>query len=154
MSDATFLHRELRHLSAFSIPQPWAWLVVHGFRDCENRSWKPLNSDIDFRGAFLVHTGKRFDREGWEFVRDTYPDVPMPAALAFDQNRGGIVGRAVITDVVLEHSSRWFRGPYAFLIADGAPLPFLPCQGGQGFFKPRLPPPAPVERTPGQMRFL
>jgi tetratricopeptide (TPR) repeat protein len=46
-------------MKALSIRQPWAWLIVHGVKDVENRTWR-----TNFRGRFLVHAGMRFDEDG------------------------------------------------------------------------------------------
>jgi hypothetical protein len=43
-------------MKALSIMQPWAWLIVNGLKDIENRKWS-----TDFRGEFLVHAGKTYD---------------------------------------------------------------------------------------------
>jgi hypothetical protein len=40
-----------------SIKQPWAWLIVNGHKDVENRSWK-----TNYRGSLLIHAGKTSDR--------------------------------------------------------------------------------------------
>lgn len=37
-------------MKALSILQPWAWLIVNGNKDIENRNWHTR-----FRGRFLVH---------------------------------------------------------------------------------------------------
>jgi hypothetical protein len=34
---------------ALSLKQPWAWAVIHGPKDIENRRW-----NTDFRGLFWV----------------------------------------------------------------------------------------------------
>lgn len=38
---------------ALSIRQPHAWLIVHGIKDVENRTWATTH-----RGPTLIHTGK------------------------------------------------------------------------------------------------
>ena len=38
---------------ALSIRQPWAWLIVHGWKDIENRTWRTR-----VRGRFLIHAAK------------------------------------------------------------------------------------------------
>jgi len=43
-------------MKALSIRQPWAWLLVEGFKDIENRTWK-----TNYRGSFLIHASKQFD---------------------------------------------------------------------------------------------
>ena len=74
-------------MKALSILQPWAWLIVHGPKDVENRTWS-----TPFRGEFLVHAGKGFDRKGYYFVRQTRPDIRMPAPHEFQ--RGGVIARS------------------------------------------------------------
>jgi hypothetical protein len=49
--------------------------------------------------------------------------------------RGGIVGRARPDDVVEEHSSPWFFGPYGFVLAASEVLPFVRSIGKLGFFE-------------------
>lgn len=38
---------------ALSIRQPWAWLIINGGKDIENRDWP-----TKFRSRILVHAGK------------------------------------------------------------------------------------------------
>ncbi|WP_229215634.1 ASCH domain-containing protein [Duganella sp. CY15W] len=40
-------------MKALSIRQPWAWLIVNGYKDIENRSWS-----TNVRGKVLVHASK------------------------------------------------------------------------------------------------
>ena len=55
----------------------------------------------------------------------------------FDQlQRGGIVGEAEIVDCVTQSPSPWFVGEYGFVLRNAKPLPFEPCKGALGFFKP------------------
>jgi hypothetical protein len=117
---------------ALSIQQPWAWLIVNGFKPIENRDWQ-----TQVRGMIGIHAGQKFDREGYDWVRREFPQIEMPQPAAFQ--RGGIVGRARIVDCVGEHDSPWFIGKYGFLLADAEPLPFRACRGMLGFFKPSTP---------------
>ena len=114
-------------MKALSILQPWAWLIVHGPKDIENRTWS-----TSFRGQFLVHAGKGFDRNGYEFVRKTRPDIAMPAPSEFE--RGGVVGMATVVDCVNESTSWWFNGPRGFVLTDRRPLPFFPVRGQLSWF--------------------
>ena len=41
-------------IAALSIRQPWAWLIVNGYKDIENRDWP-----TKFRGRMLVHAPRR-----------------------------------------------------------------------------------------------
>lgn len=113
-----------------SILQPWAWLIVHGYKDIENRRWRTRQ-----RGDFLIHAGKRWGREQKDdlaYVRSRFPDIPLPDK--FDL--GGIVGAARIVDCVDSSPSPWFSGPFGFQLAEGRPAPaFIPLRGQLGFFR-------------------
>lgn len=134
---------------ALSVRQPWAWLIVNGFKSIENRDW-PTN----FRGQFLVHAGKKLtvaDYDAAMLFIEAFVDpalvnqVPDMAELPL----GGVVGVATLTDCVQDHPSPWFTGReelngagYGFVLADARPIPFLPWKGRLGFFNinpaPRL----------------
>lgn len=111
-------------MKALSILQPWAFLIVSGQKDIENRTWGTQR-----RGRVLIHAGKGFDLEGYRALART---IPMPAIEAFP--RGGIVGAATIVDCVSDHASAWFSGPYGFVLEAAEVLPFRPLRGELGFF--------------------
>lgn len=131
-----------KNMKALSIKQPWAWLIVHGFKPIENRTWATR-----YRGRFLIHASKTMTRGEYngccEFVNFR---VEMSPAMTdklfhswpqFEQMKaqcGGIVGAATITDCVTKSESSWFVGPVGFVIAGATPLPFQPCNGALGFF--------------------
>ena len=114
-------------MKALSIKQPWAWCIVTGRKPVENRNWPTR-----YRGQFLVHAGKSFDRAGFDWLKSEglIPSEMKPA----DFQRGGIVGGATIIDCVEEMCSSWFFGPYGFQLTDAHELPFIPVRGQLGFF--------------------
>ena len=109
-------------MKALSIIQPWAWLIVSGHKDIENRNWPTR-----FRGPVLIHAGKKLDVESLNYVHG-YPNQPR------EFERGGIVGIAEIVDCVTGSNSPWWSGPYGFVIRNARPLPFVPMRGALGFF--------------------
>lgn len=120
-------------MKALSILQPWAWLIANGHKDIENRVWPTR-----YRGAFLIHAGKRWgeeQRDDLAWIREEFPQIEMPAT--FDL--GGLVGQARLLDCVEYSASPWFNGPYGFVIGAAAPLPFTPCRGMLNFFTPGVP---------------
>jgi hypothetical protein len=125
-------------LRALSIMQPWSWLIANGHKDIENRSWPTR-----FRGRIMIHAGKKFDgdddAEEWD-----WPHIDRPK----DFDMGGIVGECEIVDCVTSSKSRWFFGPYGFVIRNARPLPFQPCRGMLGFFVPDFTPPTVAAKTP------
>lgn len=115
---------------ALSILQPWAWLIVHGHKDIENRTW-PTHR----RGDILIHAGKRWGREqrdDLEDIREAFPHLVLPDTY----DLGGIVGAARIVDCVQQSDSPWFNGPHGFVLANSRPAPaFVPLKGALGFFR-------------------
>lgn len=116
-------------MKALSIRQPWAWLIVNGFKDVENRNWY----NIKHRGLTLIHASKTFDMEGYCWVQDYFPLISMPHPNDFD--KGGIVGAAKLLSCVNEHSSKWFFGKWGFVFEGAYKLPFMECRGRLGFFE-------------------
>jgi hypothetical protein len=116
-------------MKALSILQPWAWLIVYGYKDIENRTWQTR-----FRGDVLIHAGKRWGREqrdDLEDVRAAFPMIALPDSFEL----GGIVGAARIVDCVAACDSAWFNGPYGFVLEGARPAPaFVPWKGQLGFF--------------------
>ncbi len=115
-------------MKALSILQPWAWLVVNGHKDVENRNWR-----TSFRGRFIVHAGKKWgpeQREDLARVRQQFPELVIPDS--FDL--GGLVGAATMTDCVSASRSRWFVGAYGFEIIDPRPCLFVPWRGQLNWF--------------------
>jgi hypothetical protein len=119
-------------MKALSIRQPWAWLIVNGYKDIENRTWPTR-----FRGRVLIHASKAKKRDEYEkaraFAESIDPTLIVPDfdALA----RGGIVGVARITDCVKRSGSPWHdRGAWRFKLEGARPLRFTPRKGALGFF--------------------
>ena len=115
-------------MKVLSIRQPWAFLIANGFKPVENRTW-----GTKFRGEFLIHASKSFDREGYAWVRERFPEIDLPLPKDFD--RGGIVGAANLYSVATASSSPWFSGPFGFCLSHAKPLPFAPLLGRLGFFE-------------------
>lgn len=109
-----------------SVQQPWAWLLVHGFKPLENRSWSSR-----FRGVLNIHAGKRIDREGWDWVRQQFPEIPIPDQLEV----GGVVGTVLQTGCVTTHPSPWFFGPFGHVMTAGEPCALRSCRGTLGYFR-------------------
>ena len=120
---------------ALSIRQPWAWMILHGGKDIENRTWP-----TKVRGRVLVHAGKGMTHEewgaAWEFAFGSGAGAKAFEAGVTSKTveRGGIVGSIEIVDCVKRSDSRWFVGDYGFVLRDPQVLPFSPFKGALGFF--------------------
>jgi hypothetical protein len=121
-------------MKALSIRQPWAWLIIHGGKDIENRTWH-----TKLRGRFLVHAAKGMTKA--EYIAalevvigaasfETLKNLPMME----DLERGGIVGSVELVDSIDTSESPWYMGEKAFVLRDPKPLPFTPLKGRLNFF--------------------
>jgi hypothetical protein len=139
-------------LYALSVRQPWAWLIVHGFKDFENRDWTPRYIPRQFvknRAPFrcLIHASKvttchdtdsalavlrtinrRRQDAGLELI-----ELPLISML----ERGGIIGSVEVLGWSQQPPE---RNPWAFgsglLLGNAEAMPFTPCKGALGFFLP------------------
>lgn len=130
---------------ALSIRQPWAWLIVNGFKAVENRTWA-----TNYRGDFLIHTGKVLlpaDYDAAMLFIEAFVDPALVAQVPdmAELPLGGVVGMAKLVDCVTESPSPWFMGGaangggFGFVLTDAKPMPFLSWKGKQGFFNVDLP---------------
>lgn len=51
-------------MKALTVKNPWAWAIIHGGKDVENRS-RPTKH----RGQLYIHAGKGWSQEGIQFLR-------------------------------------------------------------------------------------
>lgn len=122
----------LKNLRALSLRQPWAWLVVNGYKDIENRSWR-----TNHRGPLLIHASlsEAFLTLAFkEEIKETY-GIVLPEAVEI----GGIVGVVAVVDCVKQHPSKWkFRGSWGWVLKNPRRLPSRKCKGFVGIFKPKF----------------
>jgi hypothetical protein len=118
-------------MKALSIMQPWAWLIVNGHKNIENRSWS-----TKFRGPVLIHAGRAEDVEASHDLQSGRHPVTGEVQPVMDREwkRGGIVGYAEIDDCVSDSDSEWFVGKFGFVMINARPLAFQPMRGQLGFF--------------------
>lgn len=104
-------------MRALTVQQPWAWAIVHGGKDVENRTqaWS-------YRGPLAIHAGARWSGRGgrsglvWDALKDRYgwPTGPVTARddhrPGFDAIRplGAIIG---VVDLVDVHTADWCWEP-------------------------------------------
>ena len=112
---------------ALSIQQPWAHLIVRGYKKIENRDWQ---TPPTYRGLLLIHAGLKPDRT---FPRAWAEQLCGHALPAF-YPQGGIVGLVRFINVVRQSDDPWFFGPLGFVFEDPQILPFTPLRGQLGLF--------------------
>jgi hypothetical protein len=119
---------------AISVRQPWAWAIFHAGKDVENRSSAgPFRRGVGQR--ILVHAGSVMSSADYEFAASRLMEkfkVTCPPKA--DLVRGGVIGEVTVMAIVDAHPSPWFRGPFALVLADAEPLPFVSAKGWLGLF--------------------
>jgi hypothetical protein len=106
-------------MKVLSVRQPFADLIVTGYKDIENRS-RPTTH----RGPLLIHASLKVDQAALATLLETLRgDGDEDAADFFSAPAtGAIVGQVNIIDCVTHSDSEWFDGPYGYVLS--APLLF------------------------------
>jgi hypothetical protein len=120
-------------MRAITIKAPWAWAIMHGGKDIENRTWK-----TNVRGRIAVHSSPGLTREDYEWARRWSKQKTGILLPDFEElERAAIIGTVEVIDCVKRHPSRWHaRGHYGFVLANPRPLSKpVPCAGFLGFWE-------------------
>ena len=112
------------------VKQAWAWMIVNGFKDIENRTWHTT-----YRGPLLIQASKhKISAAEYalhsEFARERGCTLPPKEDLPV----GGIVGIVNLVDSVTSDLSPWFQGPVGWRLRDAHVLPFTACHGMLGIY--------------------
>ena len=95
-------------MKVISIKQPWASLIVAGYKKFEFRTWK-----TNYRGEILIHASKISDKEN--LIRFTDLNLTYPT--------GQIIGKAYLADSLISENSLVYganhnRVGYAFKLSN------------------------------------
>jgi hypothetical protein len=114
--------------TCLSLWQPWAWLVVHGYKDVENRTWP-----TGYRGTLWIHAAMKVDKEVYASIAKAFPDIPMPRLE--DMPRRGLVGHVSLVKIVRDSKSVWAMPGFQHWTLEHATVtPFESMPGRQGLF--------------------
>ena len=78
-------------MKVLTIKQPWATLIMQGYKRFEFRSWQ-----TKYRGDLLIHAGKGIDKEAIKRL-----EKYLPEELPF----GKILGKVTLVDCIKCHQS-------------------------------------------------
>lgn len=118
----------LERIPALSVRQPWAWLIVNGFKDVENRTRRTRH-----RGPLLVHASlSKTDFAKLRAEVERKHGVVVPDEV----ERGGVVGVVDIVACDERPRSEWHAtGHYGWVLANPRRLKFRRCAGALGLFR-------------------
>jgi hypothetical protein len=118
-------------MKALSIQQPWAGLIITGWKDCENRTWT-----TKYRGPLAICASKIMYEDAvsaaTKIVRGLGKKIDTRGMAAY--RRGVIVGWVYLADIVTESDSVWFAGPYGWILRDPHAIQPIPFSGRLGLF--------------------
>lgn len=72
-------------MKVLTIKEPWASLIISGYKEYEFRSWK-----TNYRGKILIHSGLSLERDNALKFKD----------YNLNYGRGEIIGEAILTDCI------------------------------------------------------
>lgn len=118
---------------ALTVKNPWAWLIVQGIKDIENRTWR-----TNFRGRVLIHASANLTKG---FYSEILPmsywgnlnlDKKTDLIAEWTDTRGQILGSVEIIDCVQDHPSIWAQKGFSdngkpiwnWVLANPQPEPF------------------------------
>lgn len=100
-------------MRVLSVRQPWAWAILYAGKDIENRSWS-----ANYRGPLAIHASMVMDPpDEWHLPRRVRQPEHEDLAL------GAILGIVDLVDVVESSRSKWFSGPYDWVLRNPRRLP-------------------------------
>lgn len=73
-------------MKALTIKEPWATLIIEGYKKYEFRSWK-----TNYRGKILIHAGLSLEKDQLEKFKD----------YNLECSKGMIIGEAELVDCIL-----------------------------------------------------
>ncbi len=125
-----------KEMTALTIRQPWAWFIVNGHKDIENRSWKPTAKWIGKR--IIVHSSqRRLTKADYQNFLEICKDMGIkrfPKSVD-DFDYGAMVGSAILSDVVRGAKSEWaVPGNWHFKLTGAKKMKPKKKKGQLGFF--------------------
>lgn len=128
-------------MKTLSVRQPWAWLIIMGYKTVENRTWQ-----TGHRGPLLICASKTLDvsRPDWPkmVARFRREGIALPR---YDELlTGGIIGKVDLVDVTLQPTEKndllWHDPDfYAWILRNPSPLPYLAVEGRLHLFEVAYP---------------
>ncbi|MBE6144370.1 MAG: ASCH domain-containing protein [Firmicutes bacterium] len=91
-------------MKVISIKQPWASLIIYGYKEYEFRSWK-----TNYRGELFIHASKSYNKKDLELFKDY--NIPF--------DTGCIIGSVNLDECILLDKEKsdviHNKNPYVYL---------------------------------------
>ena len=124
----------MKELRAFTVKPIWGFLIMQGYKDCENRNVAPVPP----KGTAAVHVSSAYAKAEHEAVIANYPP-DIRGKLPYELLRGlcGKIIGLVDYEVVDKTGSQWWDGtgrPIMLSKPRWLSEPFVPCKGALQFW--------------------
>ncbi len=121
-------------MKAFTVKPLWAYLIVHGVKDCENRNIAPKPG----KGTAAIHVSKTFTHREYDEVMSNFP--PHKREQMPYETLASICGKIIgIVDYSVEETTEspwWDRSGKPIMLSNPrwVKVPFIPCKGALQFW--------------------
>jgi hypothetical protein len=110
-------------VKVLSVKNPWAYLIIYGGKDVENRTW-----ETKYRGPLLIHASKSMDIYA--------PKDIFPLGTKWMDYNGYIIGKVELIDCVKNSTSRWAeKGLWHWVLRNPRPCKPIPVKGSLGLWE-------------------
>lgn len=119
-------------MKALSIRPAWAWCVIHGGKDVENRATRTR-----FRGRFLVHASLALKPSDYEKATQALCAAGERAIMPREDEFavGGFIGSVELVEVAERCDSVWYApGHFAWILKNPRAMKFFPYRGRRSWF--------------------
>lgn len=123
----------MKQMTAMSLVQPWAELVIAGKKNVENRNWKTQK-----RGFIAIHASRKKEKARFSLCIDLHKIVVQPEEVDY----GAVIGFGEIVDMIDDETvtrkfNKWFEeGQHGFVIANIIRLDEpVEIKGAMGFWQ-------------------
>lgn len=116
-------------MKVLTVRQPWAWAIIHGGKNVENRSRR-----ITYRGPLAIHAGLGFEKFTMAGrLHKAMHRSQVDTELVF----GAIIGTVDVVDCIQDSTSDWaIDGYWHWILANPQPLPEpIPAKGRLGLWE-------------------
>jgi len=93
-------------MKCLSIRQPWSWLIMHNYKDVENRTWRVNTSKPSW---ILIHASKKYEGGVLDrlFDKGIITAQTYGEAAKSKEQLGCILGEALLYSISTQNVSLW-----------------------------------------------
>ena len=113
-------------IKVLCVKQPWAWAIIEGGKDVENRVWK-----TNYRGRLYIAARKTIDNGSFGYISELIGDIPRPKSLV----TGAIIGHVTLLDCIRDSISDWAQpNQWNWVLSSPKSITPIPIKGQLGIF--------------------